>query len=188
VLVSPAALRSFPLTVLLALLGCACSSGGSGTSTATVAPTLVITPANVEDVAAFAIDSSTAFIPPARVIADLIAPGDNPLIADPPPPVPGTEMLPGPLGGTVTQTWEDRDGDEEISTGDEFVDTFASYRATYATLSGTILLDRLEVVGRPIDGGGTFTIAGRMTFLNVSVTVGGTSSPWSGTRSSMTSK
>lgn len=83
-----------------------------------------------------------------------------------------SETLPGTAGGQVIHTWDDRDGDEKVSTGDAFVSAFTDYRDGTTSLSGVVTVDGIVVFGEP-PAGQTWGIAGRMNFVNLQVTVAG---------------
>jgi hypothetical protein len=79
--------------------------------------------------------------------------------------------LPGPEGGEVIQTWDDRDSDELISAGDSFVSAFTDYGEDGLVLNGVVTFDVEDTIGLPPDGQ-TWTVTGPMTFMNLTVASG----------------
>lgn len=146
------------------------------------APPVQITPDNALDVASVAVEAAFGLADVARIEADLVAPGPDPLglVLEPEGAAAAallealvTATIPGPEGGEVLHTWNDADDNAEVSTGDSYISTFADYGEFGLVLNGTITVGELSVSGEPI-AGLTWTVRGRMEFLNLAVTRGTT--------------
>jgi hypothetical protein len=161
---------------LVSFLLAACSNGDDPPPPAPVAPPVQITPDNARDVARLAVAAAFGLSDVARIEADLVAPGLDPLgvqLSASLLPVLVTATRPGPEGGEVIQTWDDVDADMEVSTGDTFLHTFAAYGRFGLVLTGGMTVDEMDVSGEPL-AGSVWTVRGRMGFLNLAVTTGGT--------------
>lgn len=178
---------SLAVAVPLLLLAAACSRGSSSAVVAT--PGAQITAENAEQVALLAIEAAFGFTPIGAVGSGLLA------VAPPAAPAPlqlgnvvarrvdellfapavlagaVSQTLAGPDGGQVILTWEDRDGDQKVSTGDTFVSAFTAWRDGELELSGVLTVDGTVVAGTP-PSSQYWSIAGRMTFVNLTVGTG----------------
>lgn len=180
-------LALFPVSFLT--LGC---SGGGGGDAAPVTPGVQITTENAQQVAKRAIQAAFGLADVGNIGSGLVVvpqPMDTPsgslmsmvqqqvgsvlagetLLAAA---GSASQTLAGPEGGQVIHTWEDRDGDEQLSDGDTFVSAFTDYGARGLVLNGVVLVDEVTVTGTPPTSQ-QWGVAGRMTFVNLDVAAGG---------------
>lgn len=156
----------------LLLLGC------DNTSTQVRLPPVQIDATNIELVAQIAIDAALEL---GRVIGPGLAVLRNGLTTeaarDPGHPLPAvnTGALPGPGGGTVTYSWDDRDDSQAASTGDSYALTFDDYVDTGVTLSGGMTVDHFTLFGELEDPDTNWRASARIGLVNLQATAGNTS-------------
>jgi len=168
----------------LPLFAVACRNGSA--SPAPLTPGVQITSANAQEIAVLALGAAFGLAEVGEVGTGVLAlqlPGpiarvdlrrmigrrvDELLLAPAVLPASVSSTLPGPGGGQVIHTWEDRDGDERVSTGDAFVSAFTDYVDGQVELSGVVTVDQVVVAGTP-PSGTSWSIGGRMTLVNLEV-------------------
>lgn len=186
-----------PLLVrfVLPLFAVACHDGSSPSQPST--PGVQITGANAEQIAVLALDAAFGLAQVGDVGSGVLAlrlPGplarvdlrrligrrvDELVLVSSALPASLSETLPGPGGGQVMRTWEDRDGNERVSSGDTFVSAFAGYVDGDVRLSGVVTVDELVVSGTP-PSSTSWSMQGRMTLVGLEVGTGDESTTVSG--------
>ncbi|HEX6813953.1 MAG TPA: hypothetical protein VF384_20185 [Planctomycetota bacterium] len=105
-------------------------------------PTVPITSANAVLVARAAVGASLGLADVAGIAVAVIT-------ATPPEP---TSTIPGSGGGEVVRTWDDRDENARVSTGDLFVLRFTGFGEDGLVLDGEMSFDSLVVDGDLVNG------------------------------------
>ncbi|HZN39661.1 MAG TPA: hypothetical protein VFD82_12705 [Planctomycetota bacterium] len=145
----------FPLAMVLA----ACN--GDDHAAAPPLPTVRITSANALLVARTAVSASLR-------LADVAGIGVAVITAVPPEP---SATFPGTGGGEVVRTWDDRDEDGKVSTGDLFTLAFTAFAEDGLVLDGGMSFDSLVVEGDLVNGL-SWLLQARLDFVDLAVTSG----------------
>ncbi|MEZ6036074.1 MAG: hypothetical protein R3F29_01250 [Planctomycetota bacterium] len=160
--------------LLPTLLLAACSNGSKAPPAApvTIEPTIALGTDN-------AIDATRACIRAAFDLERLMYVGvgllNFPRPIEEPQSEPGSAVISreifGAMGGSVVLTWDDRDGDDEYTSGDVFTMAFEGYNDQSVVLDGTMQVTGLVIAGRlPSDG--VWIMDGTLELLNLTLTIG----------------
>ena len=151
-IVSPMRTALFPLAMLLA----SCNDNDHAPAPT---PTVQITSANAVLVAHTVVSASLR-------LADVAGIGVAVITVVPPEP---SATFPGPGGGEVVRTWDDRDDDGKVSTGDLFTLAFTAFAEDGLVLDGEMSFDSLVVQGDLVDSL-NWIVRTRLDFVDLVVT------------------